>query len=556
MRCSRRALLGLLAVAPCGCVVRAPEERFEAVPSRAAARRQLTELAYEHRRLWLRYSALEAGDAPEAARAAAHQEVARVLFEAERLLEYHEALLTPRRRLLWQLGALGARLESDAETRALTEAIRERSQAVLDGEPLTTAQLTELVTSPDAKLRDAAWQSRLTRHEAVAPLTTRLLLRRRVAARELGEDTFRALMRLRHLPGERTRGLTQRFVRGTERELQALVHRMRVAARPPRLAAEHADWLLERATSSPAPWFPAERLPPFVQGVARDLELPLAAVPQAPSVAGRAGYEAALRELSAAALRDSVSETDPLLQGYPGALGLSEPAFDAGVAFAFTALLADSQVLKERLGLSPRDAERAAANARARALFEARRHVAWAAFEERALQNPQQDLVRTAAGLHRRLTGVDGMLLWTEHPRLLRAPLVSQCEALGALVGTQILEVLAVGANPQKNRPASHPGKTGAKQSQDATPGARGATSGRAAQGLASGSLTYAASTASGDGRSASALLRDHIFSVGMSQGGDEKLVKLTGRRLGVEAMLGWVRPRRPPPFRRPMTLD
>ncbi len=554
MRCSRRALLGLLAAAPLGCVVRAEQARFEAVPARDVARRLLTELAVEHQRLWLQLERLEAEEAPEAARAAAAQEVARVLFEAERLLEYHEALLTPRQRLLWQLGALGARLTTDAEARALVEAIRERASAalVLDGQELTAARLQQRVISPDFKVREDAWQARLTRHEAIAPLFTRLLLRRRAAARELGEDYFRAMMRLRHLPGERTRGLSQRFLRGTDREHQASMRRLRGTFGASGPLAAHLDWALERAR--PASWFPAERLAPFIQGVAQDWELPLESAPVA--AAGFASYDAALRQLASAARRELVSVESPLFQGYPGALGLSEPAVDEGVAFAFRAWLAEPSVLRERLGLAPRDAERAAVSVRDLALFEVRRHVAWAAFEERALQNPRQHLARVAEDLHERLTGVGGVLLWTEHPRLLHAPLYSQCEALGALVGAQLLEAVTVGANPQKNLAVSHQGQPDAVRvgAQGATAGAPGAA--EETQRTKSGALTYAASTASGDARTPGALLRSHVFHVGMSQGVDEQLVKLTGRRLGVEAMLHWVRPQRTPPVRRPKALD
>ncbi len=495
MKRTRRQVLGVLLGLPLGgCIGEAQQAPFAAAPSRISARRQLEDLGARYEALMRSHGelALRTGHGPESSPALLElkgRELS-LMGRAERLLEYHEALLPPALARSWQLGALGLRLFDDAETRKLEEAlaVAQVSPAEVNREPLERARVDELLHSRRPEERDIAKAALEGLQARCAPIARELLLRRRARARELGEDYYETALRIRRVKLSRLEQLAQAFVRGTDDETRSMARsltrilRRGVGRRRGAYAANDLEFALDRLAPLPEVWFPAAR----GFGVARKLVTTLGfdadvsspevlranspyqcpgesmSVPLAipddirlvvAQARGIAGWRACLAELARTIELTRTQEAEALLKGYPWIPGLADPAFDRGFAGVFASLLGYPEVLEEYGKVSARVTARAAQSQRMRRLFGLRQTVAWMTFERRALGNPKQDLNRLAGQVYARLTGVNHPVYWAADPRLVVCPGGEPTVLIGELFAASVHSWLRADGSPHTDPP-------------------------------------------------------------------------------------------------------
>lgn len=481
----RRALLGLLSLpvslAAQGCLVQEPRAPFEPAPDRVSARKKLFALSEEYEALMRRHGELAFRVAAEPARVTAdplallRRKEAALARRAERLLEYHEALLPPSLTQAWQLASLGLALLEDRETQALEAKLSAAQLAPSEvaGRSLGRSEVEILLRSPRPEERDVAASALVALQSRCEPIAKELLLRRRACARELGEDYYEALLRVRRVNLQRLEHLAQAFVRGTDADTRVLVSSLRrmlrvaVGRKRGTAAAHDLEFALERLTLVPDAWFPEERALVVANDLASRLGLDDAAqrlvALRSVSAAGCAGetltipvsipgdarplareksglghWADVLAELGRLVQLTSLEEREPLLKGYPWIPGMTDVAFDRGFAEIFSSLLAHARILEGAGGLTARQSARVVAVRRTRRLFELRRRLAWMTFERRALANPKQDLARLAGQSNTRLTGLDTPVFWATDRRLVECPGVEPGALLGAFFACDV----------------------------------------------------------------------------------------------------------------------
>lgn len=533
---TRRALLGMLLALPMGCLGPTAGRTFEALPDRNTTRKRLSEIGVEYEHLMREHGLLmfqSFSGAPservDPQLSALRDDEARLFAEAERLLEYHEALVSPREAKLWQLGALGVKLLSDPESQRLADALRasHAEPPLLEGQPSTRSKLSELMRSARAADRDAALEATLVMQRRAAPIARELLLRRNARARELGETYYSALLRLRHVDGPRIEGLVRRLVRGTDAAMADLSRSLertaaRGAGRRGQRLPQDLAFALDRVLRIPDEWFPGDKAVERALAVHRAFGFDLSRVQlvmQEFSFAGQALaisvpddvrllvrpkpglglYSVLLHELGHAVAATQLEETAALYKDYEWVAGLTEPAFDEGFAEIFGSLTGYSGVLVEYMGLDRRRAEHVARAQRMSLMHATRRRISWVSFEQRALGNPKQDLDRLARDIDSRLLGaLHGPSAWATNPLLADYPVYGQSYVLASMLALQVHAALAARfgatAELQGGRPQIH--------------GAAGAA------------------------------LIEGLVAGGMRRSSDEKLLATTGRRLAVEPLL------------------
>ncbi len=537
---SRRALLGLLLGLPVGCLGPTAGRTFDALPDRDATRKRLIELGVEYERLMHQHGQLmfqSFSGAPSQAvdpkLSALREDEAKLFTEAERLLEYHEALVSPREAKLWQLGALGIKLLGDPETQRLADALRasHAEPPVVDGQPVTRAKLAELMRSPRRAERDAAFEAIQAMQRRAGPIARELLMRRNERARQLGETYYAALLRLRHVDGPRAEGLIRRLVSGTDAAMAQLAGSLersaaRSAGRRGQRAPQDLAFALDRVLRIPDEWFPGDKAVERALAVHRAFGFDLSRIQlvmQEFSFAGQALaisvpddvrvlvrpapgvglYSVLLHELGHAVAASQPTQLAALYKSYEWVAGLSEPAFDEGFAEIFGTLTGYSGVLVEHMGLDRRRAEHVAGAQRMRLMHATRRRIAWVSFEQRALGNPKQDLDRLARDIDSRLLGaLHGPSAWATNPLLADYPVYGQSYVLASLLAFQVHAALAARAG--------------------------------ASQALREGQPQV--------NHAAGAALAQELLAGGMRRSADEKLLVTTGRRLAVEPLLQHLR--------------
>ncbi|MGE0323491.1 MAG: hypothetical protein AB7S68_14360 [Polyangiaceae bacterium] len=491
---SRRQVLQLLlgfsaGTALPGCLVEAPPAPFENAPSRLSARQRMAELSQAYEGLMTQQGeavlgVLTGGSSAEPF-SAPRKAQARLFEQAERLLEYHEALLPPQVTRSWQLGTLGVALLEDAETQSLEQRLEAAQLATVSvgRESIERAQLESWIRAPEPEKRDVAVQALTELQRRCEPIAKELLLRRRARARELGEDYYEALLRVRRVPLTRLEELAQRFVRGTDDDARQLartlqrVMRVGLGRRRGSFAPHDLGLALDRLTALPVAWFPRERATALAQEVATALGLSDAAreigawqpvdepgrigerlclgetmslpliIPRSVKALVRPGqglehWRSVMLELGRVAQLCSVTEAEPVLKGYPWVPGLATPALDRGVAEAFAGLLLDPHFLEHHAQLPAPQVARVVRSLKLRVLFELRQRIAWMTFERRALANPRQDLNRLAGQVNARLSGLNSPVFWATDRRLPGCPGIEPAALIGGLLAFEVLEWL------------------------------------------------------------------------------------------------------------------
>ncbi|MCA9639542.1 MAG: hypothetical protein KC492_02580 [Myxococcales bacterium] len=492
---TRREVLSFLtsvsvgAVLP-GCLPEARPAPFEAVPDRESARQQMTKLSLQYEALMIDHAgavlrALEHQADGERRLADCRAREARLLTRAERLLEYHEALLPPAASRSWQLGALGGALLEDAETTALERRLRAAQQAPVSvgQESLERDQVDAMVRAKEPQQRDLAVQALTELQRRSAPIAKELLHRRKARARELGEDYYEALLRVRRVQLSSLEELAQAFVRATDDETRGVARslqrmmRVGVGRRRGSYAPYDSALALDRLTTLPVRWFPREQASELAHGVATDLGLnalarsignlthidsgtgarsiyclgealslpvsiPAGLRPLVRSAEGFAHWRMVMLELGRLAQFNYVAESEPVLKGYPWLPGLAAPTFDRAMPEVFAGLLMDQRMLERYAKLPARQAFRVGHALRTRSLFELRQSIAWMTFERRALANPKQDLDRLAGQVSARLTGLNAPVFWATDPRLTNCPGMEPAALAGRFLAYAVVDWL------------------------------------------------------------------------------------------------------------------
>jgi hypothetical protein len=490
----RRELLGtLLGSLLAACGESPPVARVPNLPrsrTRSEARRRLSELGRtyellmgEHgRHQHARYAGtLKEGASTRAAMAKLRAEEQDVFREAAEIVKrFGVGIVSPRRLDLWQKGALGLELLSDPRSAELSdelEAVVDAHQLVLDGHPLTRADLMQMQLSSDARVRRDVRRVVHQLHVKAAPVAAALIARRREVAKEKRLPSFwSALLEAR---GGDVQTLERIF-----NELSRRSYRSYVEALTPMIHARGRlawsrqlvlPWDLEFRVARAAPVrderFPAERAFDTAERIFGALGFDLAAhgldirqrdfafggqtiavhVPDdvrlvVRPMPGPRYYAVLLHELGHAVAAISTRTTEPLFKGYEWVPGLVDPACAEGVAEVFAQLLDEPRVLREMVGLDDADTQATLRARRLGALVRLRKTMVAVSFERVALERPNANLDALSLDVERRHSGTvvprDTEPVWAASPFLASYPVYQHAYTLAAVMAVQVKAAL------------------------------------------------------------------------------------------------------------------
>jgi hypothetical protein len=484
----RRELLAcLLTALSAGCAGAAadvPPPATGPARTRREARMRLADLAQRYEKLMSEHGAyeygryagtLKEGPASEAILARLRAEERDLFAEAKAVLaRFGQGLVSPRRAQLWQRGALGLELLGDPRSAELSdrlEAIVNGWELVLDGKKVPRRRLIEMRLSEDAgerrRTRTLEWEL----HRAAAPVAKELMIRRRDLARKLGRESFwSAMLEVRGADPKQTSAIVDELDRRSARPFAlAFSGGGRLFGRRS-LAPWDVDFTIQKLAPTPEGAFPAERALDGVLSIFHALGFDLKRkldlrvrdfafggqtiavhVPDdvrlvVRQVPGMKFVSLLLHELGHAVAVMSTATEEPLYKGYEWVPGLTEPAWDEGLAETFAHLLDEPEVLRRFFGLSARDAETVARGRRLEALAGIRRGLTAIRFERAALEAPDGDLDRLSLEIERRFSAMylprDAEPTWAASALLATYPVYVQSYTLGACIAAQVRAAL------------------------------------------------------------------------------------------------------------------
>ena len=477
---------------------------------------------------WSRYAG-EAQGHDDGQRMASLRARERTTLEAlARACKAEAGALEPREVELWLKAERGLQLLGDPQATTLADRleglINDFSFSV-DGKAVSRQQLGALARSDDPAERRAANRAWGKLQQEAAPVARELLRRRHQLARELGLGAgfHGALLELRGLSFDRLRLLLGQLDERTRPAyIDALVEARKAVGSAP-VTAIDLDWLVKKLGAPPEQAFPAAQALPFARALwsalGVDLDHPRvridvrdfafagqtisirvpddvrAVVRPAPGVRF---YATLMHELGHAFAATRNRESRPVFKGYEWVPGLTEPGCDEGVAEVFGRLLEEPEVLASHVpALSGADrAELLRLRARGE-LLGLRSRLVSIAFERAALDDPMQDLDELWRRLHRDLLGLEGppdaAPTWATSPFLATYPVYTQSYVLAAMFSCQVRSALRARLGPSWVSPA------------------------------------------------AGELLASGLVADGARSRTDEKLRKLTGASLSVDAYASWL---------------
>lgn len=420
---------------------------------------------------WARY----AGEAKEGADEAAFSRGLRAreheVVERAARLAAEASHAEPRERALWQGAARGLALLGDAKSVELADALEKVINDFafeVDKKRVTRGELRAMARSEDAALRRAQRQAYAALHREAAPIARELLKRRRDVAKAGGKAYYDALLGLRGLSTAQLSSM-----------LAALDQRTRAA-----FAETRKEALARAGLSSFAPWdaelvarklgdlpddrFPADKALPTARAIygaiGVDLDKPKvridvrdfafggqtislrvpddvrAVVTPTP---GARFYGTLLHELGHAFATTRCREDNPVYKTYEWIPGLTEPGYEEGVAEIFGRVIDEADALARFVPDIDAKDRAAFLSARARGERMSLRHrLAAIAFERAALESPDGDLDALARKLDREIAGFDvpddAPAIWATSPFLATYPVYVQSYVVAAVMSAQV----------------------------------------------------------------------------------------------------------------------
>jgi hypothetical protein len=477
----RRQALGILAALPLSSACKnAPSAGVPgggaSAPLADIAREYEAEMAEHGLAEWSRYAGVGSAEgAPEKMSALRARERATVQRAAVVCRE-RASEIDPREAERWTRSADGLALLDDPEAVALAdqlEAILNDFPLERDGKRVSYGELRKLARSENADDRRASRRVLGTLHREAAKVARPLLVRRQKVAALRGTTGgyYDALLALRGVTARHLEVLWQVEQR-TATAFRAAREEAKKRAGMTRIAPWDLELAVKKLGDAPDDSFPAEGAIPlaraFFAALGVSLDQPKVRIDvrdfafggQTISVhvpddvrtvvrptPGAGFYSTFLHELGHAFASTRNRESNPVFKSYEWVPGMSEPAYEEGVAQIFGLALQEAPVLGAVLpSLSQKDREAYSAHARRAELFGLRQRLAFLELERAALADPAQDLDALERSIAVKLLGVEGgedaEPVWATSPFLATYPVYAQSYPLANVLSAQVRATL------------------------------------------------------------------------------------------------------------------
>lgn len=435
----------------------------------------MTEHGYHE---WARYAGEAAESADDAAKMAALRRREMTVVDAARAAaEQARSLLRPREVELWSRASDGLTLLSDPESSHLSDELEGLINGFafsVEGQRVTRSDLRKMAKSEDPKERRAQHRAWGELHAKAKPIAVKLLQRRRNFARQRGlvGGYYDALLHLRGLDPQRLASLLSAVSEGSRVAYERALDEAKKAADLSTIAPWDLDLLSRKLGELPDERFPASDALPYAQrawsalgvdlnqpkiridvrdfafgGQTISLKVPTdvrAVVSPSP---GARFYATLMHELGHAFAATRDRATRAVFKGYEWVPGLSEPAYDEGVAEIFGRMIDEPALLAKLLPQLSEGERNEFVRVRARAeLLTLRSRLVFIAFEKAALEDPDKDLDALYRQIESDILGTttptDAESTWAISPFLATYPVYTQSYTLAAMLSAQVRQTL------------------------------------------------------------------------------------------------------------------